>query len=571
MPQTTDQDLIGSVFVSSRMQELPSSRRAVLDAVASSNLIPVLYEVSALSLLDRERVNACKGANGTFIHEQERLDRVHIDRLLGRSDFFVMLVGDTLGTAKTVFCNRTASEYELIRFLHTQLLLERELSSEEIRMELDRVFHDSYFYTFEQAPVDELSRPHSGVRAMENATGVWTTIKHELAQFHRFLGLVFPPGSQITDRTSAFLRLLSEAEGPGGSDGPSGRKKEWKAEYRQIVSQARPGDSLRQEWLAFKGARLLYRSADYLRIFATRTRVYLLERGAGRFVDSTLSDFLQCIPCVRYSSEPIDPCGVSPLGLHGGLEPPGSNGSGTHRVYRSGLCSLFEHAQGWLSKLKVGLDEGTVMRQPSFGTGLAVNTSKKDGEIASVLEVVYRIGWNLERLFFVPAKGERELHLSVRHCHFNSRAAFLSPNTSLEAANKELAKVSSDRKFVHLEFRTVDVQIDVPPPKDLEFGHPEPTCLEVGVASIPGMMFRLLGCIASVSSLKFILQTGRVDSLNMLKTFTLVFAPSPSGNVSTTLFLYTLRDRFGVEYLKEIDLATIAEYCDKNPIHRSAI
>lgn len=93
-----------AAFICSRMEELSSSRRAVVQALLGAGVYPMLYEAEALPVIYAPS------------HRIET-DRRAINKLLARSDLLVMIVAESLGVELPSFCGLTASEYEFYRFL----------------------------------------------------------------------------------------------------------------------------------------------------------------------------------------------------------------------------------------------------------------------------------------------------------------------------------------------------------------------------------------------------------------------------------------------------------------------
>jgi len=115
---TLNMSLTRTVFISSRIDELASSRRAVYRAVHDGGWIPLLYEaesddfvIAGRPLDDDQSEEEREAHMGPFNWKRG------VDRLIDRSDHFIGVYADSMGERKRYFLGLAAIEYELLRFV----------------------------------------------------------------------------------------------------------------------------------------------------------------------------------------------------------------------------------------------------------------------------------------------------------------------------------------------------------------------------------------------------------------------------------------------------------------------
>lgn len=109
-----------TVLISSRIDELGSTRRAAFRAVHDSGWIPLLYEVEPYEWLAAHiPPSSAQSRILQLSHVQRLNERLSMDGLLEKADHFIGIYGTSLGDQSPQLCGLRPLEYELLRFLHT--------------------------------------------------------------------------------------------------------------------------------------------------------------------------------------------------------------------------------------------------------------------------------------------------------------------------------------------------------------------------------------------------------------------------------------------------------------------
>jgi hypothetical protein len=109
-----------TVLISSRMDELGSSRRAAFRAVHDEGWIPLLYEVEPDELIATHRsASSEESRNLQESHVQRLNERLSMDGVLDKAEHFIGVYGTSLGDPSPQLCGLRPLEYEFLRFLDT--------------------------------------------------------------------------------------------------------------------------------------------------------------------------------------------------------------------------------------------------------------------------------------------------------------------------------------------------------------------------------------------------------------------------------------------------------------------
>jgi hypothetical protein len=103
-------------MVSSRFEELGSSRRAAFDALLDAGCIPIMYEGIPLDEVSEDPKHYPGDAYVSAITDPSLRERMRIDELLEMSDAFVGIYADSVGDIQPHLSHLRPIEYELLSF-----------------------------------------------------------------------------------------------------------------------------------------------------------------------------------------------------------------------------------------------------------------------------------------------------------------------------------------------------------------------------------------------------------------------------------------------------------------------
>lgn len=107
-----------TVLISSRIDELGSSRRAAFRAVHDEGWIPLLYETEPLAWLAAQRHARRKGQQPVqHVMQDNEIERLTMNSLLNTADHFIGIYGTSLGEPSPQLSGLRPIEYEFVRFL----------------------------------------------------------------------------------------------------------------------------------------------------------------------------------------------------------------------------------------------------------------------------------------------------------------------------------------------------------------------------------------------------------------------------------------------------------------------
>jgi hypothetical protein len=133
----------GTVFISSRMDETGTSRKAAFEAVVESGFVPLMFEaMPALSLqVDSDQiVKVSSGDARKRLRARRREERLEIDKLIRSADCFIGIYANSMGDPEPTLCGQPPIVYELLRFLVQTEMRRRSIPQHRIDRRLGLLF-----------------------------------------------------------------------------------------------------------------------------------------------------------------------------------------------------------------------------------------------------------------------------------------------------------------------------------------------------------------------------------------------------------------------------------------------
>lgn len=113
-----------TVLISSRIDELGSSRRAAFRAVHDKGWIPLLYEIDPAEWLAAQGRGSEAARLTQQAYEKECNERLITNSILNAADYFIGIYGTSLGDPSTHLGGLRPLEYEILRFLDIHMARE---------------------------------------------------------------------------------------------------------------------------------------------------------------------------------------------------------------------------------------------------------------------------------------------------------------------------------------------------------------------------------------------------------------------------------------------------------------